>query len=124
VPKLAADPVACDRRAYRPAHDETGPGGMRVGLCEHVDDQGGGAGTPTGTDRPGEVLVSTDPPLDRKHGVDPALRGELGATFTATRGDDRAACAGAHAQPEAVRLRSPTVVRLERALAHYNSHDG
>jgi hypothetical protein len=44
--------------------------------------------------------------------------GELLATLATATGDDRAARTGAHAQPEAVGLGPPAVVRLERALAH------
>src|SRR4051794_41184573 len=44
--------------------------------------------------------------------------GELLATLAPATGEDRPARAGAHPQPEAVRLGSPAVVRLERALAH------
>src|SRR3954464_5268641 len=44
--------------------------------------------------------------------------GELLATLAPTTGEDRPARAGAHPQPEAVGLRPPAVVRLERALAH------
>ena len=46
------------------------------------------------------------------------LSRKLGASLAATRGENRSASAGTHAQPKAVRLRAPTVVRLERALAH------
>src|SRR3954447_3424803 len=44
--------------------------------------------------------------------------GELLATLAPTAGQDRAAGAGAHPQPEAVGLGPAAVVRLERALAH------
>ena len=44
--------------------------------------------------------------------------GELGAALAAARCEDGAACAGAHAQPEAVRLGPAPVVRLEGPLAH------
>src|SRR4051812_49899704 len=44
--------------------------------------------------------------------------GELLATLAPTAGEDRAAGAGAHPQPEAVGLGPAAVVRLERALAH------
>ena len=44
---------------------------------------------------------------------------ETGAPFGAAGGQDRAASAGTHAQPEAVGLRTPAVVRLEGALAHW-----
>src|SRR5215210_4485909 len=44
--------------------------------------------------------------------------GELVATLAPAAGEDRATGAGAHPQPEAVRLGPTAVVRLERALAH------
>src|SRR3954468_18666468 len=44
--------------------------------------------------------------------------GEVLATLAPTTGKDRPARAGAHPQPEAVGLRPPAIVRLERALAH------
>src|SRR5437763_1327055 len=47
-----------------------------------------------------------------------ASGGELGAALGPARGEDRASGTGAHAQPEAVGLRAPAVVRLEGALAH------
>ncbi len=43
------------------------------------------------------------------------------ASLTATCGKNGPARAGAHTQPEAVRLRAPTVVRLERTLTHWDS---
>jgi hypothetical protein len=43
------------------------------------------------------------------------------AALATTRRDDRPASPGAHAQPEAMNLRPPTVVRLERTLAHWSS---
>jgi hypothetical protein len=47
--------------------------------------------------------------------------GELVAALAAARGKDGAAGPGAHPLAEAVDLRPPTVIRLERALAHWNS---
>src|SRR5829696_2419568 len=44
--------------------------------------------------------------------------GELLATLAAATGEDRAARAGTHPQPEAMGLGPSAVVRLERALAH------
>src|SRR4028119_1614995 len=44
--------------------------------------------------------------------------GELLTTLAPAAGEDRAARAGAHPQPEAVGLRPAAVVRLEGALAH------
>lgn len=43
---------------------------------------------------------------------------ELGAALAAASGQDRAACARAHTQPEAVGLGTTPVVRLEGPLAH------
>ena len=47
--------------------------------------------------------------------------GELLAALAATRGQDGAAGPGTHPLAEAVDLRPPAVVRLERTLAHWNS---
>src|SRR6185436_20876304 len=47
-----------------------------------------------------------------------SLRGQAGAPLGAAAGDDRAAGAGAHAEPEAVALGPATVVRLVGALGH------
>jgi hypothetical protein len=49
--------------------------------------------------------------------------GELVAALATAGGQHGATGAGAHAQAEAVDLRPPTVVRLERTLAHWNSRD-
>jgi hypothetical protein len=43
------------------------------------------------------------------------------AALTTARRDDGPASTGTHAQPETVNLRPPTVVRLERTLAHWSS---
>jgi hypothetical protein len=43
------------------------------------------------------------------------------AALAASSGEDRPACPGAHPQPEAMDLRPPAVVRLERTLAHWGS---
>jgi len=50
-----------------------------------------------------------------------ALGGELLATLATARGENGAAGPGAHPLAEAVDLSPPTVVRLERTLAHWNS---
>jgi len=47
--------------------------------------------------------------------------GELVAALATTGGQHGAAGAGAHALAEAVDLGPPTVIRLERTLAHWNS---
>jgi hypothetical protein len=47
--------------------------------------------------------------------------GELLATLAAAGGKDGAASTGTHPLAETVHLRPPAVVRLERALAHWDS---
>ena len=49
--------------------------------------------------------------------------GDLLAALTAASGQHGAAGPGTHPQAEAMDLRPPTVVRLERTLAHWNSRD-
>src|SRR2546421_452254 len=57
-----------------------------------------------------------------QHANAPATSGrELGAALGPAGREDRPPRAGAHAQPEAVGLRAPAVVRLEGALAHVSS---
>jgi hypothetical protein len=46
------------------------------------------------------------------------------AALTAARGQDGTASPGAHPLAEAMDLRPPTVIRLERALAHWSSRCG
>src|SRR6516165_6703281 len=46
---------------------------------------------------------------------------ELRAALATASGEDGPASPGAHPQPEAMDLRPPTVVRLERTLAHWSS---
>jgi len=46
---------------------------------------------------------------------------QLVAALAAARGQNRAARPGTHPQPEAMGLRPPAVVRLERTLAHWSS---
>jgi hypothetical protein len=118
VSQPAADAVAGDRRTNCATDDEPGSRGLIGAGRPPVDDQTGGAGTPTVANDGGEVLGPTYPPLGRKHEATRRSGGELGAALAATRGQDRSPGTGAHPQPEAVRLRAPTVVRLVRALAH------
>src|SRR5450756_251955 len=49
---------------------------------------------------------------------------ELIAALATARGQDGAAGAGTHPPTEAMDLGPPTVIRLERALAHWNSRYG
>ena len=66
---------------------------------------------------------STTPPASRgqARGPRPRSDGDLLAALAAARGKDGAASTGTHALTEAVDLGPPAVVRLERALAHWNS---
>ena len=80
---------------------------------------GAPARAPRRTARPKSRLGATARVLG-EHGAARVGRqaDELGAALAATGREDRAAGAGAHAQPEAVRLGPTAVVRLEGALAH------
>ena len=53
----------------------------------------------------------------------PALGGQPRAPLAAARGENRPAGAGTHPEPEAMGLRPPAVVRLERTLAHWSSRE-
>jgi len=56
--------------------------------------------------------------------VSPGASGaQLRAALVAARGDDRPAGTGTHPKPEAMGLRPPAVIRLERTLAHWSSRD-
>jgi hypothetical protein len=46
---------------------------------------------------------------------------QASAALVTPRRENRAAGPGTHAQPEAMNLRAPTVVRLKRTLAHWSS---
>lgn len=68
-----------------------------------------------------EVLAPPQPVLGRQHVMDLRTSGsgrQAGAALATARRDDRATGARPHTQPEAVGLRTTTVVRLEGALAH------
>ena len=73
---------------------------------------------------------STTPPAQPRlpaTAEDPSVAesdGELLAALATARGEHGAAGPGTHPQAEAVDLRPPTVVRLERALAHWSSRYG
>lgn len=67
----------------------------------------------SGRRRSREATGSTRTPL-----LPGASGRQFGATLAAPCREDRPACAGAHAQPEPVRLRTTAVVRLKGALAH------
>ena len=113
--RVTAGPTARD--TTKPA---LGEDAWPDGAVRQVHDQSAAAGSPTAPDDGGEVVGPPQALVCREHGQ-PRLDGsgrEAIAPLGAPRGDDGAAGPGAHAQPEAVGLRAPAVVRLERALAH------
>ena len=123
----AADPVAVDAAADGARHDEPDPG-ARVPASrrrrEMVHHDGAAARAAPPCDDRGEVGRAPHPVGRGQHGGErtrgrrrPSGR-QFAAALAAARSEDRAAGAGAHAQPEAVRLRPAAVVRLEGALAH------
>ena len=77
--------------------------------------QPGAPGTAATTDHQAELLAPGQPGGRGKHG--PRSGGQTAATPAPARGNDRAARARTHAQPEPVLAGTSTVVRLEGALA-------
>ena len=132
--KLPAHPIAhhgaanlapdheASSRSGKPAVSTLGIAGLdiRVGECE-VDDEPRASRPPTRPHGGGEVGALAQPGRGRKHGNSrfraTSGRKALTALPTAS-GEDGATGASAHAQPKAVGLCAPAVVRLERALAH------
>ena len=126
MPELPANAVADHGPADRAGHHEAGPrrDGLvdcgRVGRCaREVHDQEAGGDCPrcgrdqrAGSRRSRSGAATGRRPGARRSGREP--RATLGP---ATR-QDGATSAGAHPQAEPVGLRPPTIVRLERALAH------
>jgi hypothetical protein len=108
----AGKPAACHRRV-------TGLE-LRIRKCE-VDDEPRASRPPTRPHGRGEVGALAQPGRGRKHGNSrfraTSGRKALTALPTAS-GEDGATGASAHAQPKAVGLCAPAIVRLERALAH------
>lgn len=142
VPQSPADSVADDSVANRLGDDETGAGwcgcllrtsvprrfrrrDIRQGAGQgQMDDDHAAPDASATTDRRGEISAAPQTLRGGQHdsprpAADLAASGrQASAPLGATGRDDGAAGAGAHAQPEAVGLRAPAVVRLEGALAH------
>ena len=125
VPQLAPDPVADDRAADRLRHDETGPRAS----APDAPHRSTSLGARSGARRPrrgrlagrrGSRTVNSSRRRSRCPTASTVRSSgrQAGASLGATRGEDRATGPGAHAQPEAVGLRAPAVVRLVGALAH------
>jgi hypothetical protein len=125
--KLAAHPVAyyCatdltpDHKAGSRSSGPARPS-LSVGKRE-MDDEPRASRPPAHPHGGGELGALAQPGRGRKHGTSRfrATSGRKALTALPTTGcEDGATGAGAHAQPKAVGLCAPAVVRLERALAH------
>jgi hypothetical protein len=133
-PEPSLYPVANHRRANRTANYKAY---LRLGVLgyqtcgrQQVSGQGRATSPSARAQRALELLRAPHPRLLRQH--DPSSEGgqppgpqksdcELLAALAATRGKDSAASTGTHPLAETVDLGPPTVVRLERTLAHWNS---
>jgi hypothetical protein len=94
--------------------------GISFGKIE-MDDQSRASRPPAHPHSGGELGALAQPGRGRKHGKSRfrATSGRKALTaLPATGSEDGATGASAHAQPKAVGLCAPAVVRLERALAH------
>jgi hypothetical protein len=135
VPEPALDPMAEHGVPHGPADHEAdardvGGCGRRVTVGEKVGEQevhhDGVAAAAASTPRDAaQVDAAGEAMRRREHGREGTRTVEPGgsdretlAALAATRGQDGAPRTGAHAQPEAVHLVAPTVVRLVRTLAH------
>ena len=128
-----------DRVADRLADHETGPGrergGARAVSWRRIRAQRAAFGRSDGTDQGvhrherarrtattaedlGELSRRVQAGRTRQHDGRAGSGRQLVAALAPTASQDGAPGAGAHAQPEAVGLRTSTVVRLEGALAH------
>jgi hypothetical protein len=129
--ELPAHPIAHHRATKLTADHETHSrasegvvtldiAGLKVGKSQ-VDDESRPGRPPTHPHSCGEVGALAQPGGGRKHGNSRfrATSGRKALTaLPTTSGEDGATGASAHAQPEAVGLCAPAVVRLKRALAH------
>ena len=107
--------VAIDRVADGFCHDNPDSQGLFWPTLEPVENRGRRHETvPTPDDR--TEVVGADHPV--RPGEHRRLRGELGAPLAAAGSEDAAACAGTHAQAEAVHLGTTPIVRLESSLGH------
>jgi hypothetical protein len=134
VPKAALDEVPDDGSADGPADHEPHPGWVVGSAEQEMHDEGLAAAAAAGTRDVAQVVTSDEAMLRREHGREGTRPNEgrssrgsdreaLAALATARR-QDRASRAGAHAQPEPVRLVTAAVVRLVRTLAHDFFSDG
>ena len=114
------------RATHRAAHDEPGPGGpSRRPAAPAGARSAGSARSGCRPARRRRNPRAAGSGLLREARVTSAVRARAGesdtdprAALAPPRGQDGAAGPGPHAQPEPVRLGAPSVVRLERTLAH------
>ncbi len=138
-PEPSLHPVANHRRANRTADNQAylrRVTGAYLSSQQQVADEQGAACPAARAQYAAEILRPSHPRLLRQHDTPCAARvaslaasaapsaralsgAQLGAALAAARGENSPASPGAHAQPETMDLRPPTVVRLERALAHW-----
>jgi hypothetical protein len=125
--ELAAHPVAHHCAAdLTPDHEagSRGSGHARLSIGvgnSEMDDEPRTSRSPAHPHRRGELGALAQPGRGRKHGTSRfrATSGRKALTALPTAGGENGATgASAHAQPKAVGLCAPAVVRLERALAH------
>lgn len=131
LPEPSLHPVANHRRANRTAYRQAYSrlaNRRDVAVPADVDEGVHGEEARAGSlalphDEP-EVLRASHPRFSRQHsgaGGERPSGAQARAALAAAGRDDRPASAGTHAQPEAMNLRAPTVVRLKRTLAHWSS---
>ena len=126
VPQPPPDLIPHYSRAYGPAHNKTDqrpvPGFRRYQQVPGYQRPAGPAAAP------GRRLEVRPPPHPRRCGKHCPCRyprassdADASAALPAPGRENGPASTGAHAQPEAMRLRPTAVVRLERTLAHWDS---
>ena len=121
--KPALHAVPHHRTSDRLRDDEADPGRLVATHLEGVQHERRAGCTAALPNDPGEVGGAPQPMCTGQHGR-AWSGGQAGATLAPTRGQDRAAGTRAHPQTEAVRFRAPTIVGLERALAHGTNSEG
>lgn len=115
-PQPAAHEVASHGVAHGFRHDKAETARLRAGPFQDVKHCRRRTDPTTATNRGAEVGGKSYPVRPGEHAK--VLRGQFGATLAATSSKDGTARAGAHAEAEAVNLRTTAVVRLESSLAH------
>ena len=126
VPEPALDPVRGTALPTDPADDEPDPGRVASGRAPGRGRPGGRRRCGARADDASDVTAVGEPMRRGEHGRGVTSCGssragsdsQALAALAATRGQDGAAGAGAHAQAEAVHLVATAVVRLVRTLAH------